>query len=164
MVRPLAVSSTAMLMLDAILHSPSFVRLHSQLTFGQKEVLLSAPPAFSGICTPGEEEDGQTLRGLGCETRFCRVDAKSIGGSPRFSFDQGRIAEFMRAIPVSLEFNFCALQHIFVRKRTQQPVMTRVRLVDSREQRIDHSQAARRIDALRGKAFPSMHQSIPGSG
>jgi len=34
-------------------------------------------------------------------------------------------------------------------------------LVDSREQRIDHSQAARGADALRGQAFPCVHESIP---
>src|SRR5438046_8612934 len=55
MVRPRAVSSTAILMLDAIWHSPSLVRLRSQLTFGQGEMLLNAPPASSGICTSGEK-------------------------------------------------------------------------------------------------------------
>ncbi len=67
----------------------------------------------------------------------------------------------MRAITVSVELGVCAAQRIFVCKRTQQSVMARARLVDSREERIDHSQGARRVDALRGKAFPSMHESIP---
>jgi len=62
---------------------------------------------------------------------------------------------------VSVEFGACAPQRLFVRKRTQQLVMARARLVNSREQRIDHSQAARRVDALRGQAFPSVHESIP---
>jgi len=67
----------------------------------------------------------------------------------------------MCAITVSVELDACAPQRIFVCKRTQQLVMARAGLVDSREQRIDHSQAARRVDALRGQAFPSMHESIP---
>ncbi len=67
----------------------------------------------------------------------------------------------MRAIPVSVELSVCAPQRIFVCKRAQQLVMTRAGLVDAREQRIDHPQPARRVDALRGKAFPSMHESIP---
>ncbi len=79
----------------------------------------------------------------------------STGRCPRLSFDQGRIAEFMRAIAVSVELNVCALQRIFVCKRTQQLVMTRAGLVDAGEQRVDRSQPARRVDALRGKAFPS---------
>src|SRR6266568_1432851 len=70
----------------------------------------------------------------------------------------------MGAIPVSVEFDIRALQHVFIRKRTQQPVMTRARLVDSREQRIDHAQAAGRVDALCGKALSSTHESIPRSG
>ncbi len=67
----------------------------------------------------------------------------------------------MRAIAVSVELDVCAPQRIFVCKRTQQLVMARAGFVDSREERIDHSQAARRVDALRGKAFASMHESIP---
>jgi len=57
--------------------------------------------------------------------------------SPRLSFDQGRIAEFMRAVAVSVELSVCAPQRIFVCKRTQQLVMTRAGLVDAGEQRVD---------------------------
>ena len=67
----------------------------------------------------------------------------------------------MCAKRVSLELDACAAQRALVCKRTQQLVMARAGLVDSREERIDHSQGARRVDALRGQAFPSMHESIP---
>ena len=67
----------------------------------------------------------------------------------------------MCAITVSVELDARAPQRLSVGKRTQQLVMARAGFVDSREERIDHSQAARRVDALRGKAFASMHESIP---
>src|SRR5882762_11071301 len=93
MVRPRAVSSTAILILHAISRSPfaypicvpgfgpadANVDLHEcQLTFGQREPLLSVPPASSGICTPREEgrtKNGRvrlvrTKFGLGFHARF----------------------------------------------------------------------------------------------
>src|SRR5262245_22711386 len=66
----------------------------------------------------------------------------------RIAFNQNGIAELVRAEPCALESLIRALEHVYVRERVQQLVVTAPRLVRSRENRIDNSEPRRATESL----------------
>ena len=87
------------------------------------------------------------------------------GGLPGFRCSQQQpLAELVREIAAHLRLSGHVPKHVIALKRPQQFVMTRARLVLSRDQRVDDSQSSSITDSLRRYPHAASHKPIACRG